>query len=258
MSIKVMIHIFDLPEGSLTSSQKFVAVSYADHADDTGRNIFPAVATIAKKTALTPRTVQRCTRQLETMKLFLQDGKHPKYGTNQWRIDLSWRGDTVSGVTTDAADNEESEGGVTPDAENMPPLSPEPPSLTGKKKKSKDQPSTEREKAPEKMSPLLVFNEVTGLHPTLPQQKLITDAFKDRPHFTIEFLKPYWDEWVGRGYGIMNIAWLADWATDGRIPSKTRGNQSNGKPPPPPSFDPTEYSGDDEPTTKRKPKYQIG
>jgi hypothetical protein len=153
MSVKVMAFIWDLPEGVLTSSQKFVAVSYADHADHEGGSIFPAVATIAKKTELTPRTVQRCTRKLESMKLFLPDGKHPKYGTNQWRIDLEWRGDTVSGVTTATESEEETEGGVTSDAVDVSSMSPEPPSLTGKKKKSKEEPSPPAKKAAGKRTP---------------------------------------------------------------------------------------------------------
>lgn len=87
MSVKVMGWVFDLP---IPSREKFVLLAYADHADHDGKNVFPAIETVAKKTGYNERTVQRATRQLEKIKLLVPDGKGPN-GTNRWRIDIKWR-----------------------------------------------------------------------------------------------------------------------------------------------------------------------
>jgi hypothetical protein len=82
------------------ASHKFVLLAYADHADHQSKSIYPAVETIAHKTGLSERTVQRLTRDLETMGILLNDGTGPK-GTNRWRISLSDRGDMVTPLLGD-------------------------------------------------------------------------------------------------------------------------------------------------------------
>jgi len=82
MSVKTMAQVWDL---DLPQNEKFVLLAYADHADHDGRNIFPAVATIAKKTGYSKRSIQGITRSLEEKGYLIPDGKGPK-GTNKWRF----------------------------------------------------------------------------------------------------------------------------------------------------------------------------
>ena len=95
MSVKIMGLVWDL---DLPQNEKFVLLAYADHADHNGRNMFPAVETVAKKTGYSERTVQRTTRSLEEKGYLIADGKGPK-GTNKWKFG---RGDILSGVTNEA------------------------------------------------------------------------------------------------------------------------------------------------------------
>jgi len=94
MSVLIMGQVFNL---ELESTKKFVLLAYVDHADHDGKNIYPSVATIAKKTGYSERTIQRVTRELEKDGYLIPDG-HGKQGTNKWRYG---GGDTVSGVTTE-------------------------------------------------------------------------------------------------------------------------------------------------------------
>ena len=71
MSVKIMGLVWDL---DLPQNLKFVLLAYADHSDHSGRNIFPAVASIAKKTGYSERSVQRITRELESLGYLIADG----------------------------------------------------------------------------------------------------------------------------------------------------------------------------------------
>lgn len=101
MSVKAIALCWELPTPSkyndieIKASHKFVLIAYADHADHAGKNIFPAVATIAKKTGLDERTVQRVTRDLEGAGLLLAEGYGPM-GTNKWSLPFSEGGDKLT------------------------------------------------------------------------------------------------------------------------------------------------------------------
>ena len=84
MSVKVMGMVWDL---DLPQNEKFVLLAYADHAAHDGTSIFPAVATIAKKTGYKERSVQSITRKLTQKGMLISDGKGKK-GTNKWRIPM--------------------------------------------------------------------------------------------------------------------------------------------------------------------------
>ena len=47
MSVKVMGWVWDQ---DLPRDEKFILLAYADHANHEGYNVYPAVATVAKKT----------------------------------------------------------------------------------------------------------------------------------------------------------------------------------------------------------------
>jgi hypothetical protein len=104
MSVKAMSLVWDIPCPSQINGfdfkpgHKYVLIAYADHADQQGENIYPAVATIAKKTGYEERSVQRLTHELEEMGVLVQNGTGPR-GTNRWNIPFSRGGDKISPLT---------------------------------------------------------------------------------------------------------------------------------------------------------------
>lgn len=102
-----MSQMFKTPFGS--AQRKLVAVRLADYADDDGRGIWPAVATIATECDLSERTVQRTLSDFveEGILTLVAEGGGRK--TNRYDFDLAvihalktgekTRGDTVSPVT---------------------------------------------------------------------------------------------------------------------------------------------------------------
>lgn len=109
---------------------KYVLIAYADHADHHGKNIYPAIATIAKKTGYEERSVQRLTHELNQMGILLPDGQGPR-GTNRWHIPFNERGDKISPLTKSQGDiNDKSLGdilsGDIPSGENLTPEFKEP------------------------------------------------------------------------------------------------------------------------------------
>jgi DnaA-like protein/helix-turn-helix protein len=101
MSVKAMSLVWDFKCPQLINgiqfrpSHKFTLLAYADHADHLGKNIWPAVPTIARKTGFEDRSVQRLTNDLEAMGLLIEDGQGPR-GTNKWCLPFSDRGDSLS------------------------------------------------------------------------------------------------------------------------------------------------------------------
>ncbi len=85
MSVKIMGAVWDAP---LPTTQKFVLLALADHADHEGGNIFPAVATIARKCNLTERGVQKAIRALVKAGLLILERQGNGRKTNLWRIDV--------------------------------------------------------------------------------------------------------------------------------------------------------------------------
>jgi DNA-binding transcriptional regulator YhcF (GntR family) len=49
----------------VTPLEKLVLLALADYASENGKNIYPKVASLATKTCLSERTVQRCLKELE-------------------------------------------------------------------------------------------------------------------------------------------------------------------------------------------------
>lgn len=131
MSVKAMSLVWELPcPGEINGidfkpGHKYVLIAYADHADHHGRNIYPSVETVAKKTGYEERSVQRLTRELEDMKLLVPDGSGPR-GTNRYLIPFSRGGDKISPLTNCQGDkNEKSLGdipsGDIPSGDNLSP-----------------------------------------------------------------------------------------------------------------------------------------
>jgi hypothetical protein len=119
MSVKAMGLVWDLPcpktygEVMFKPSHKYVLIAYADHADHNGKNIYPAVPTIAKKTGLDDRTVQRITHDLVTIGFLVGDGVGPR-GTKKWHLPYNDGGDKLSPVTNCRGDKSEDSLGDIP------------------------------------------------------------------------------------------------------------------------------------------------
>lgn len=82
MSIHYMNLVY---QSALDKSLKAIALAYADHADDEGRHIYPAVERIAWKTGYSERQVQRITKQLVVDGVLRKDGRGPS-GTNRYKM----------------------------------------------------------------------------------------------------------------------------------------------------------------------------
>lgn len=111
-------------------SHKYVLVAYADHADHNGKNIWPAVRTIAKKTGLDERSIQRLTRDLESMGMLIEDGTGPR-GTNRWSLPYDEGGDKLSPLTNCQGDKKPKSlgdipSGDIPSGDKLPPEVKEP------------------------------------------------------------------------------------------------------------------------------------
>lgn len=88
MSALVMGLVWEMQEAEdFGRTEKIVLLAYADHADSFGRNVYPSVELIAKKTFCSERTVQYATRRLEKAGYLVADGMGPR-GTTRWFIPI--------------------------------------------------------------------------------------------------------------------------------------------------------------------------
>ena len=119
MSVKAMSLVWEMPCPATINGlefkpgHKYILVAYADHADHHGRNIYPAIATIAKKTGYEVRSVQRLTHELGQMKVLVPDGAGPR-GTNRFYIPFSEGGDKISPLTNCQGDKSQKSLGDIP------------------------------------------------------------------------------------------------------------------------------------------------
>ena len=87
MSVTVMSLVF-YADG-LTPSQKLVLLAMADHANDYGKSIYPAVRRLEIKTGLSERTVQSTLKELrDELKLITITNPASQHKANEYEIDL--------------------------------------------------------------------------------------------------------------------------------------------------------------------------
>ena len=88
MSALVMGLVWELPETpEFGRPEKYVLLAYADHADSNGRNIYPSIELVMRKTFYEERSVQSITRRLEQTGYLVDSGVGPN-GTNRWSIPI--------------------------------------------------------------------------------------------------------------------------------------------------------------------------
>lgn len=121
MSIKVMQEVWD--NARVTQGTLLVLLSLADSADEKSRECWPAISTIAAKSRLSERQVQRCITELQEAGIVVVTANAGRSGSNLFRIQevTKWRGDKMSGGDAHVT------GGVTPMSPGgVTPMSPKP------------------------------------------------------------------------------------------------------------------------------------
>lgn len=84
MSVRAMTHVWDLR--GLSDTQRLVALALADHADHDGRNAYPSVDTLALKTELHRRTVQRALADLVARGILEIEHEHSRHRPRTYRF----------------------------------------------------------------------------------------------------------------------------------------------------------------------------
>lgn len=221
MSVKAIGEVFDL---DLPRNEKFVLLAYVDHADHNGGNIYPAVATIMRKTGYEERSVQTITRKLEQRGLLVPDGKGPK-GTNKWKYPLG-RGAEFAGV------QKETKKGRKKKQKGVQPTAPEPP-LTPKKQPSVKEGASAKPKATD-FPELVLFREVVKHWPKQHQRDTVIESIQKinkrlGRKATAEDLEPFWKQWGVVSGNDWSIVWLVEWAVSGVMRTNGNGHKPSGK-----------------------------
>jgi len=115
MSVRMMDKVWNT---TLPTAEKMVLLVIADHANDNGTNAWPGIATIARKTSMSTRTVQRHIKTLEQSGLIdvvVQGGGNKDTRNdrrpNRYDIVLSaLNGVTIGACDIDGVTNETSRG----------------------------------------------------------------------------------------------------------------------------------------------------
>lgn len=236
MSVKMMGAVFD---ADLPRDEKYVLLSYADHAAHDGTSIYPSVARMAWKTGYSRRSIQMITTKLVEKGILMPDGKG-KHGVNRYRMDISalpereaWevqflhppaKNDTegVQKTTPGGADsalnpsltiNDEAskDSGANAPAQPAPPVTPKP----SKKKK----PTPEGVK---------VFRENTHRYPAKAWYSDIAAQVGEQPN-DLERWGHVVKAWVGMGWNPTNVKGMLEYFGRKEIPP---GN-GRGQPPVP-------------------------
>ena len=91
--------VWDMP---LPSAAKLLLLKLADYGDDEGGNVFPSITTLADKTGISRRSVQRLLREFEQRQLIEIETKASRYSPTRYRINIwNLRGDTVTPLRGD-------------------------------------------------------------------------------------------------------------------------------------------------------------
>ena len=237
MSVKAMSWVWDQP---IERDEKFVLLAYADHADHDGNNIYPAVATVAKKTGYSERSVQRITRLLVQHSWLIEEGTS-RYQTHVFSIPI-YRGDILSPPTDGGTESGDLRGDILTGVTNATPggdthvtrgvtnatqrgdiaMSPEP-SLTVNKPSIK--PIKEGGKRPrdERLNHPAIVAYRTIARTTPP------DAVRDDIINTVIDNHVQWGNivkaWIGRGYNPRNVTGMLDAYRKGGINGNGNGKQ---------------------------------
>ena len=125
MSIRLMTQVWEL---DLPLADKMVLLVIADHASDDGTNSYPSVGTIARKSSMSSRNVQRCLSRLEGQGLVSiqrQQGGPSYYDPSRRPNAYTINGATLSHLLP-RRDDTQSPRGMTTETAPPDPMSPKP------------------------------------------------------------------------------------------------------------------------------------
>lgn len=217
MSVKIMGLVWDLDNEAIARDEKYILLAYADHADHLGKNIYPSVDTIAKKTGYKERATQMITRKLSKNGFLVPDGKGSR-GTNRWFIPLDKEGVRIAPANFAPPQNP-AKGGAKPTGEGVHADAPEPsePSSEPSKKIGTQKP-LKASQIPE----LVLVREVTCRYPPeilFDDIVQIVRNISERlgREVTVDDLLKFYKPWRFKGYNKTNFGWL-EWAETGSIP----------------------------------------
>lgn len=212
MSVKVMGLVWDL---DLKPTLKFVLLAYADHANHSGGNIYPAIETVARKTGFSSRTIQNATRELEKMGLLLSEGSSDK-GTNRWTIPLDMGGESpapphVGDESLSIRGESPAPGGVNLLPKRGESPAPEPlinHHINREGNGKNDFPPPDKP-IPQNHPAIKIFREVMGAWPEKEARPLIVELVGDSTKEQNRWRQMLVD-WKMRGYRKANIAGILD------------------------------------------------
>lgn len=116
-----MAAVWDLE--AIESTDKFVLLKLADHADDEGRNAWPSVETIARAICKSERTVQRALRKLERDGWIVVERAAGPKRPPTYRVIAAARGDKMTPIGAPRGDTHDA-AGVTKQAVGVTPMTP--------------------------------------------------------------------------------------------------------------------------------------
>lgn len=107
MSVRVMTWVWD--HSASRGNERLVLLAIADHASDDGSDAWPSIATLARKTGVSERTVQRCISSLVDMGELVVERLGNGRKSSKYRVRMVQGGQSVRGAKSSPRQD------VTPD-----------------------------------------------------------------------------------------------------------------------------------------------
>ena len=211
MSGKVSGWVWDL---DLPQNEKYVLLAYADHADHEGRNVFPSVGLVARKTGYSHRSIQRIVKDLKEKGYLVPDGTGV-HGTNKYLIPLPVGGDTMTPPPIERGDTI-AQGGDKLVAQKGDTSSTPEPSLTVTKEETSVKPAPRKRDARLDHPAITTYKEVARYHVPIIWRDNVIDAVGDRQG-DVSAWGALIKSWIGRGWKPNNVEGMLDAYKNGGI-----------------------------------------
>jgi hypothetical protein len=232
MSIRVIDHVWR--NSKQEGGALLLLLAIADYAHDDGRNAYPSLKTLARKTRLSRRHIINLIKKLEDAgELVVDRGAGPDHGTGPThRYQIIMGGGEVSSPPMAEGSELSSPPGVKSVHQGGEVSSPKPsckPSLKPSVKKSAGKTPQKKEAdpamKPETNPPFRIYREVTGsmaLNKTQ-RRKIFNDIGKSPPE--LSKWRDVVEAWNLAGYKPTNISGMLDWYRRG-IPQHNGANRN--------------------------------
>ena len=228
--------------------QRFVMLALVDYADDNGRNIYPSIETLSKKTGYSERNVQRILKSLEDDGLIIITGRS-KYGTIRIMLNLpAIQGRMPEVVDTPPDDNlsqvnDKMSQSYDKMSQNDDKMSPDPllnplinPLLDTVNTHTRSENFENSEVADgtfqvDQRNPVIRIYEGVTCYLGMPAgekgdelRQSIMQIYhkKGTVEAAIEYMRPYFQEFRRRYPSHTGIFWATDWAMTGIIPAERK------------------------------------